>query len=342
MKRRVATLPHPARVTRVRGLLLLLLLLLGAGASRDALACDSTGCLLVTRSASGLLPRKAFRLDLSYRSTDDSELMSGSDTTALVTRPKVDFENGIVRPGFHQDLGGHSRFLQVDAAYGLTARTTLLASAPVVTRRSYDIGHPPVLTEHYETWGLGDTLVAARHSLVASPRLSVVVGAGLELPTGEYRMVSPEALFDIGILDPMLQPGSGSWDVLLSAQASRRVSDEGTDLSAAFSYQANTTNDLDYSYGDDAIASFAAAHPLGARLRGSVQLKWTHRGRSTYRGEGVESTGGTIVYAIPGFVASIPGRVSLYLFLPVPVYRYVNETQVAPRLSLVMGLARTF
>jgi hypothetical protein len=48
------------------------------------------------------------------------------------------------------------------------------------------------------------------------------------------------------------------------------------------------------------------------------------------------------VYAIPGFVASVPGRVSLYLFLPVPVYRYVNETQVAPRISLVVGLARTF
>jgi hypothetical protein len=34
--------------------------------------------------------------------------------------------------------------------------------------------------------------------------------------------------------------------------------------------------------------------------------------------------------------------VSLYLFLPVPVYRYVNETQVAPRLSLVLGLGRSF
>ena len=69
-------------------------------------ACDSTGCLLVTRSASGLLPRKGFRLDLSYRATDDSKLMSGSDTATRVTRPKVDFEHGLVRPGFHQDLGG--------------------------------------------------------------------------------------------------------------------------------------------------------------------------------------------------------------------------------------------
>ena len=172
--------------------------------------------------------------------------------------------------------------------------------------------------------------------------LSVVVGAGLELPTGEYRLMTPEALFDVGVLDPMLQPGSGSWDLVLNAQVARRMNDEGTDLTAAFSYQANTTNGLDYSYGDDAIASLSVAHPFGSRVRGSMQLKWTHRGRSTYQGEGVESTGGTIVYAVPGLATSLPGQLSFYVFLPVPVYRYVNETQVAPRISFVAGLARSF
>jgi hypothetical protein len=268
--------------------------------------------------------------------------MSGSESAVRVTRPKVDFEHGIVRPGFHQDLGGTSRFVQLDAAYGLTSRTTLLASAPIGTHRSYDVGHPPVLTENYETWGLGDTLVGVRHAVVAAPELSLVLGAGLELPTGEYRLVSPEALFDIGVLDPMLQPGSGSWDVLLNAQASRRLGAGGLDLTGAFSYQANTTNDLGYSYGDDAIASLALARPLARRLRASLQLKWAHRGRSEYQGGGVESTGGTVVYAIPGLVTTLPARLSLYFFLPVPVYRYVNETQVAPRLSLVLGMAKSF
>ena len=172
-----------------------------------------------------------------------------------------------------------------------------------------------MLTENYETWGLGDTLVGVRHAVVASAGTSVVLGAGVELPTGEYRLVSPEALFDIGVLDPMLQPGSGSWDVLLNAQASRRLAAGGLDLTSAFSYQANTTNDLDYSYGDDAIASLALARPLVSRLRASLQLKWAHRGRSEYRGEGVASTGGTIVYAVPGLVASA-ARPALALRLP--------------------------
>ena len=317
---------------------LLVLVLAPAG----GFGCDSTGCLMVTRSAGGLLPRKGFRIDFSFRATDDSLLMSGSDTTDRVTRPKVDFEHGLVRPGFHQDLGGTSQFVQLDVGYGLTGHTTLLASAPIVTHRSYDIGHPPVLTENYETWGLGDTLVGARHAFMASPATSLVAGLALEMPTGDFKLVSSGALFDIGVLDPMLQPGSGSWDFVGNVQAAHRLTQGGLDLTGAFSYQANTTNDLEYRYGDDTIVSTSLGGPVGSRVRASMQLKMVHRGRSTFRDEDVSSTGGTVVYAIPGLVSSLPGKMSVYLFLPVPVYRYVNESQLAPRLSVVVGMARVF
>jgi hypothetical protein len=317
---------------------LLVLVLAPAG----GFGCDSTGCLMVTRSAGGLLPRKGFRIDFSFRATDDSLLMSGSDSTDRVTRPKVDFEHGLVRPGFHQDLGGTSQFVQLDVGYGLTGHTTLLASAPIVTHRSYDIGHPPVLTENYETWGLGDTLVGARHAFLASPATSLVAGLALEMPTGDFKLVSSGALFDIGVLDPMLQPGSGSWDFVGNVQAAHRLTQGGLDLTGAFSYQANTTNDLEYRYGDDTIVSTSLGGPVGSRVRASMQLKMVHRGRSTFRDEDVSSTGGTVVYAIPGLVSSLPGKMSVYLFLPVPVYRYVNESQLAPRLSVVVGMARVF
>jgi hypothetical protein len=297
---------------------------------------------MVTRSAGGLLPRKAFRLDLSYRSTDDSVLMNGSDTTNIVSRPKVDFEHEVIRPAFHDDLGGTSRFMQVDIGYGLTGSTTLIASAPVFSDRSYEIGHAFVSSETYATSGIGDTLVGVRHALVAQPAFSLVASAGLEMPTGDYRKVAAPGLYDVGILDPMLQPGSGSWDVLLSAQSSKRLSTNGLDLTGAFSYQINTTNPLEYSFGDDAIASLGVGYPFGSHLRGSMLVKWAYRGRSSYLGEPVDSTGGTIVYVIPGLAANLPSRVSFYLYLLVPTYRYVNEAQLAPRLSVVVGLARMF
>jgi hypothetical protein len=317
-------------------------LMIGLTAASELRACDSTGCLMVTRSAGGLLARKAFRVDFSFRASDDSMLMNGSDTTDRVTRPKIDFEHGLVRPGFHQDLGGTSQFVQLDLGYGLTGSTTLLASAPIVTHRSYDIGHPPVLTENYDTWGLGDTLVGARHAFLTSAGTSLAAGLALEMPTGDFKLVSSGALFDIGVLDPMLQPGSGSWDFVGNLQAAHRLTSGGLDLTGAFSYQLNTTNDLEYRYGNDTIASTSLGGPVGSRVRASMQLKLVHRGRSTFQGEDVSSTGGTVVYAIPGLVTSLPGKMSFYLFLPVPVYRYVNESQLAPRLSVVVGMARLF
>src|SRR5262245_61789543 len=105
-----------ATISRMRAWrtpLFLFLLAWATGDARELRACDSTGCLIVTRGAAGLLPKKAFRVDLSYRTTDDGALMSGSDAADRVTRPKVDFEHGLVRPGFHQDLGGRSHFLQL-------------------------------------------------------------------------------------------------------------------------------------------------------------------------------------------------------------------------------------
>src|SRR5262245_40993126 len=184
------------RMDRTRARLLVALLVLLGGAARDAAPCDSTGCLMVTRSAGGLLPRKAFRLDFSYRSTDDSAMLNGSDSTNVVIRPKIDFEDEIVRPGFHQDLGGTSRFLQLDLAYGLTGHTALVGSAPLFTHRAYEVGHLFTLTENYTATGIGDALVAVRHALIAQPSFSLVASAGLEMPTGDYRLVASTGLFD--------------------------------------------------------------------------------------------------------------------------------------------------
>jgi hypothetical protein len=321
---------------------LALALMAGWACAPATSACDSTGCQMVTRGANGLLPKGSWRVDLAFRATDDTALMNGSNEVTVVRRPKVDFENGVVRPAFHQDVGGHARFLQLDVGYGLTSRTSVVVSAPVLTHRAYEVGHPPALTETYATWGVGDTLVGARHSFLTSSSHSLVAGFGIELPTGPHKLVTPAALFDVGILDPMLQPGSGSIDFVANLQYSLHLSGSGLDLTAASMYQANTTNDIAYRYGNDAIASVTGARAITHYLRASLQLKSTYRTRSLFRGEPVSSTGATTVYVIPGLSTTLPARFSLYAFVPVPVYRYVRDDQIAPRTSIVVGVARTF
>jgi hypothetical protein len=253
---------------------------LGA-AGPSASACDSSTCLLVTRGQSGLLAKGALRVDLSFRQTDLTDRMRGGQEIDQVLRPKIDFERGLLRPGYHDELGGDDSFLQLDLAYGLGARTMLLTSIPVVARRAFDIGHAPVLAESYATTGNGDLLLAIRRGLWMGASGSWVAGFGLEAPSGRHRLESPSGRVDRGILDPTLQPGSGSLDLVASTSYSHHLAGPALDLIGSASYQHNGTNDLDYHTGDDTIVSLTASRALAGPVSGSLQLKWTRRARSS-------------------------------------------------------------
>jgi len=310
--------------------------LLGAGA--PARACDSASCSLVTRGASGALPKGALRLDLSFRYTDQARPYVGGEPADSVLRPKVDFERGLLLSGYHRETGGHERYLQCDLAYGVTSRATALLSIPLLVDRSYDISHGGSFQRSTTTRGSGDLLLGAQYGLLGDPARSLTARAGLKLPTGNSRLIST---YDRGINEPTLQPGSGSVDFVAGADFSRRQV-LGLDWTVSTSYQANTTNGLDYRFGNDAIASVGVSRALAGRLSGSFQVKGWHKGRSAFLGDPVPSTGGTLVYLTPGLRLAGPSTVSAYAFVQVPAYRFVNEAQLTPRVALLIGWSKTF
>lgn len=312
----------------------LVLLALALGLPSRAEPCDSTSCMMLTRGQNGVVGKRSLRLDFSFRHTEQDQLLAGSEAASSVLRPKVDFERERIIPGYHGERGGHESFLQLDASYGVSRRLTLLASAPLMVRRSYEVVHSQFVHE-YETTGFGDMVVAARYAL--DPMARVVAGLAVKLPTGPSQLLSP---FDGGIHDPMMQPGTGSSDLAASLQASHRA--WSVDWALSGSYQMNTTNELGYRYGNDTIATLAATRPIVGSLYGSLQVKTFFKARSTYRDEEVPSTGGTVVYLTPGLRWNTSASTSLYAFVQVPTYRYVNEQQLAPRFGMLVGVARTF
>jgi hypothetical protein len=165
-----------------------------------------------------------------------------------------------------------------------------------------------------------------------------VARAAVKAPTGNYRLIST---YDRTINEPTLQPGSGSVDFVAGADFSRQKV-LGLDWTLAASYQANTANDLDYRFGNDAIASLAVSRSLVGPLTGSFQVKGWHKGRSAFLGGPVPSTGGSIVYLTPGLRLAAPASMSAYAFVQVPAYRFVNEAQLTPRVALLVGWSKTF
>jgi hypothetical protein len=299
-----------------------------------ALACDSSTCALLTRGQGGTLSKGAFRLDLSFRYTDEDVKLQGSQGVADVYVPKVAFTYGSIWPAFHREIAASESFVQMDLGYGLTARLSLEASMPLYTHREHSIAHFG-FTQEYTTGGIGDALLGARFAV--RPRL--VAGFAVQLPTGRHRL---DGDFDGSILDPSFQPGSGAFGYVGTLQQAGRFTALELGWSVAASYQANMRNDLDYRFGNAAILTLNLSRPVVGKLSASLQGKLFHQTRSVYLAQDVPSTGMTFFYVTPALTYAVPGGVSVYGYLQLPAYRYVNDMQLAPRAAVLTGLSKIF
>ena len=325
-----------SRRRAIRGSLLASLLAVSVAPSGPpAWACDSASCSLLTRGANGLLAKKKLRLDLSFGYTDKALLLEGSQPVDSVYRPRIFFEHQTIVPGFHRDIDGYDRVLQGDLTYGLSPRLNLQASVPLTVWHVHQVAHGSYARE-YGTVGLGDVLLGARWSM--RPR-QLVAGFSVKVPTGRYDIGGE---FGGGIQDPTLQPGTGAFDFVGLLQYSWRAEALGLNCTAAATYQATTTNRLEYRFGNQTIATATVARPLTSTLTASLQAKFYHQDRSLYLGQGVPSTGGTFVYLTPGLNVRASGGFSLYAFLLLVPYRYVNEAQLGPRVAILTGVSKMF
>jgi hypothetical protein len=304
----------------------------GLVVSSPALTCDSTACLQQTRGGD-LVPRRgALQLDLSFRYTRQNVGMDGSQRIGLVRRPWVDFERQTIWPGFHQEKQGLERFYQVDVNYGLGWGSALQVSVPLYSRRNYAIVHGSAGFD-YETRGLGDAVIGLRRGVGSR----LVAGLAVKLPSGRSDVQDPYATY---ILDPMIQPGTGSLDLVGSVQYAYKLA--GFDASLTGSYQRTRANRRDYRFGSDLIAGAGFRRRIAGPVSASLQVKGVYKARSTFVGQTVPSTGGQILYVNPGVQVALPRRSNAYAFVPFPAYRDVRDQQLTPRFSLLLGVSKSF
>ena len=340
-----------------------------AALPRPASACDSSSCAILTRGGLGTLKKGAFTVDLAYRYSDDGKRLAGSSPTEDVVLPRIDFDGQRLLPGFHRELDGSANALQADVSYGVSSRLSAFVSLPLFTSKRVVHAHvlgshapteptdPAVPTEDphghepapavatafpYKSDGFGDTQLGVRYALAGGASQQLSAGFALKLATGESQLPNT---FDGGLHDPTLQPGTGSLDYLVSALYSRG----GAPLqwAASASHQFATENDLGYSFGDETILGLSLTRTLRAvysraTVGASLQVKAHFRGRSTYLDAPVPSTGSSMVILSPGLRITSPGGLGFYAYLQVPVYRHVNDVQLATRSALLTGVSKGF
>jgi hypothetical protein len=314
---------------------------LGLATAEAQATCGSATCFLFNNTTAGLPEPGGLLVDLSWRYVAQDRGLEGRHRTDRVLTPKIDFENETIEPDHHQEISTLNSHLDLGLMWGAMPRLSLVGTLPLVVRRDHehfdDADTPdPVFSDDDGGAGFGDVQAGVRYGFIVGARDVLDGTLTLEAPTGAWKQRDSEG----GIGEPGLQPGSGSWDVLASVHYARQVRPQRLEWFTTGSYRANGTNGLDYRLGDEWILGTGFEGAIGTRAYWSLQANARWAGRDEYLGEGVPSTGSTWVALTPGLRSA--GRVSFYGYAQVPVYESVNETNLAPRYGLQLGVSTTF
>jgi len=333
---------HRPRIRAAAGAVVALVFLFSHPPSAHA-SCGSSSCFLVTRSDQGVEQDGAFRVDLSFRYVDQSRKLEGSDDTDEVLVPKIDFENRAIEPDHHREVRTQNTQVQVDLAYGLTPRVSLVGSLPLYVDKNHehfdDAGTPEEEFSNADgTSGFGDVRVGARYAFLVGGHNLLIGTAVVKAPTGAYKLLDHEG----SINEPTIQPGTGSWDGILALNYVHHPFPSPFEWFVSGAGRFNRRNPLDYRVGDEAFLNAGFSFAKGPRWVFGLQVNARHAGRDDYLGEGVPSTGADSIALTPGIRLRTNDGAEIYGYLQLPVYQDVNESQLAPRVGLVIGISKSF
>ncbi len=340
---------HP-RNDLARQLLAPLTLTLGAVFPATALACASCGCSInADWGTQGLSAIAGWSADLRLDSLNQNQLRSGTGTispaaAALVNNPTT---------GGPAEVEQYTRNTYVTTSldynsgkdWGVTLNLPYIHRVHSTLGTGSDGASPGDGAYVSDTSSLGDVKLVSRYVGFASKR-DWGLQFGLKLPTGSHTRAgtltdpngppgSPAAI------DPGLQPGTGTTDVLAGAFAFGNAGDVLSWFAQA-NYQHALRAVDQYQPGD------AESVAAGLRYLGwegvTPQLQLNLRHAAVDRGAAADqfSTGGTLLYATPGVVIPVAPTTSVYAFLQVPLYQNLRGIQLAPHYVFSVGLHTGF
>jgi hypothetical protein len=313
----------------------------------DAFACAACGDS-VSRDwvTQGVSATPGFTADLSYNYINQNQQRYGS---------------GAASPGQINSLNAAGQEIEdytitrtLSASLDYTSDTWGINTVLPFVRRTHgtfgDTGAYPATTDYASSSdnGIGDIRVIGRYAGFSADKSAGII-AGIKLPTG-----NTGANFNDGItpLDPSLQIGTGSTDIILGGFLAGNIEQYGWFARGTVQHAVATKSFAgnDYRPGDTYSLNTGMRHArFGARFTPMLQLNFVHRSPDTGAAAsppdaltGGAATGGTLVYLAPGALIRVGGGTSVYGFFQLPVYQRVNSLQLSPRYTLTLGIQQSF
>jgi hypothetical protein len=328
-------------------------------------ACGAVQCFVVIGSQQQVPEKGTMTMNFLYNYTPQRSLLDG--TNGVI--PAVNQQQRKLILDHHRELSTITQTVTLDLNYGVTEQFGVQVTAPYIKRRHEHIdglgesnggaGTP----RQFSDGSLGDLRVTAKYNVAPGLRQAVVLGLGVDLPTGETNARDSSG----GIMEAPLQTGRGQVGLIGSAYQTYTLI-PGTLSEYAFgSYRHTFRNNDGYQFGDEYLLNAGLNYTPTARVTLTAQFNYrylTHDNMSAslkrspvpgepdfgvdtitvdplIRDRRVPNTGSTYLAVTPGIQVSVSDLTSVYFYSQVPIARDFNNN-IAQGTSFVFGLTRFF
>lgn len=312
----------------------------------QAQACATCGCTL---SKDWLGPQlgsvSGWGVGVSYDFLDQNQMRTGRSNIDQATAETILNPPG--HTGNEVELQTLSRVTTFSVDYN-TADWGVSVQVPFVNRYHTTLQDGTRAGYNFNQFdALGDARVLVKIGLSAiglAADASSGVIAGVKLPTAptDEPFNGPAG----GTVDPSLQPGTGSTDLLLGGFYS-----DGWNKLGWFAqglWQHAFASQAGYRPGDAITVNVGARYAdMGQAVVPLFQVNYVHRNVDVgnlvnIMWNGGPITGGDLLYLAPGVSASLGAGFSAYGYVQFPVYQDVNGVQLTPKQIYSAGIRKTF
>ena len=202
----------------------------------------------------------------------------------------------------------------------------------------------PAGTNSTITNGVGDGVLLVKYNFfIDNPKTTALLGIGPKIPIG-----ATDKTTESGIALPAdLQPGSGAWDAVFWATFSQSLGFRPSmSISLTSTYRATGVNpdylgSIEYEFGNDLqiITGIADRFVIGTSIWDpSISFRYRKAQRDINNGVEIDATGGEWVFFVPGLKYSFNPELSINASMEIPLYSFVNNTQLTPTSRFTLGL----
>jgi hypothetical protein len=322
--------------------------IIGLCTSLNASACATCGCTLNTDWQSlEYSYRPGLKVDIRYDYLNQDQLRHGSDTISPGAASKL------VNNGNPQEVEKftESNILTLGFDYSPNLDWGVNLQVPYIIRSHSTLGTASDGTTpgpgggEYDshTANLGDMKVIGRYQgFTSKHNLGVLLG--FKLATGTYTLTGnstdPANPGPVPI-DRGLQPGTGTTDAIVGAYYNDAINKDWGYFTQVM-YQSALYSTDEYRPGNSFSANVGVRYAGFDYIVPQIQLNFRDLQRDKGANADNVSTGGTLLYISPGIVAAASDRISMYAFVQVPIYQYLEGVQLAPRFIPSVGVRYAF